>query len=87
MNASNVLGQANFGSGSGATTQAGMSGPGGVAYDATNNRLFVADGTNNRVTVYITPASPEGAMMYNSDYGVVQYCNGTNWMKIGSHSQ
>jgi hypothetical protein len=27
--------------------------------------------------------SPEGAMFYNSDYNVMQYCNSTSWVSIG----
>src|SRR5687767_4528090 len=46
-----VLGQANFYTNTVATTQAGMSSPYGLAYDATNNRLFVAHSGNNRVTI------------------------------------
>jgi hypothetical protein len=51
-NAINVLGQTSFTTSTAATTQAGLSGPGGVAYDATNNRLFVAEASNRRVVVY-----------------------------------
>jgi len=52
MNASNVLGQANFTSTSRATTQSGIRSPVGLAYDNSNTRLFVADSGNNRVTVF-----------------------------------
>ena len=48
----NVLGQANLTSGGTATTQSGLAYPVGLALDATNNRLFVADRGNNRVVVY-----------------------------------
>jgi DNA-binding beta-propeller fold protein YncE len=48
----NVLGQANFYTKTSATTQAGMNGPEGVAYDATHNRLFVSEYNNNRVLVF-----------------------------------
>jgi hypothetical protein len=27
--------------------------------------------------------SPEGAMFYDSDHAVMQYCNGTSWVRIG----
>ena len=47
-----VLGQATFYTNTAATTQSGMSRPSGLAYDSTNNRLFVADQTNSRVTIY-----------------------------------
>jgi Putative Ig domain len=43
MPASFVLGQPNFTSSSASAGQTGMSFPAGVAYDATNNRLFVAE--------------------------------------------
>lgn len=29
------------------------------------------------------PAGQEGDMMYNSDNSVMQYCNGTSWVRIG----
>jgi DNA-binding beta-propeller fold protein YncE len=48
----NVLGQTTFTAGSSGTTQAKFSAPYGVAYDASGNRLFVADYTNNRVMVF-----------------------------------
>ncbi|MBI4458264.1 NHL repeat-containing protein, partial [Candidatus Uhrbacteria bacterium] len=52
MNATNVLGQANFTTATSATSQSGMTNPRAVAYDATGNRLFVADTGNNRVLVF-----------------------------------
>ena len=52
QNAVNVLGQADFISGGSATTQGGLNGPRGLAYDSSNNRLFVADRDNNRVMAY-----------------------------------
>ncbi|GEM_PF-782316 len=52
MNASYVLGQGTFTAATAATTQAGMSGAEGLAFDSENNRLFVANKTINRVTVY-----------------------------------
>jgi DNA-binding beta-propeller fold protein YncE len=51
-NAANVLGQADFTSGSTADTQAGMNGPQGLSYDSARTKLFVAQNGNNRVTVY-----------------------------------
>lgn len=50
--ASNVLGQTNFTLSGAATTQAGMSNPGAVAYDTSTTRLFVAQSTVNRVTIF-----------------------------------
>src|ERR1019366_6316382 len=49
QNAANVLGQADFTTGTHTTTQSGMFYPYGVAYDAANARLFVADYLNSRV--------------------------------------
>jgi len=51
-NAANVLGQANFTSNAGACTQSGMKDPGGLSYDATNNRLFSLDNGAARVLVF-----------------------------------
>ncbi len=51
-NAIAVLGQANYTSLGSATTQSGMHTPIGLAYDSANQRLFVANSGNNRVTVY-----------------------------------
>lgn len=60
MNAANVLGQTGFGPAGTAVTQAGMNSPYGVAYDGTNNRLFVADSGNNRVLVYSVSSITNG---------------------------
>jgi DNA-binding beta-propeller fold protein YncE len=54
MNASFVLGQPDFTSAGSATSQSGMNGPNGIALDPANNRLFVADLSNNRVLVFNT---------------------------------
>jgi DNA-binding beta-propeller fold protein YncE len=51
-NASYVLGQTNFTTAAGATTQSGMRLPSGLDYDATYTRLFVGDSSNNRVMVF-----------------------------------
>jgi DNA-binding beta-propeller fold protein YncE len=59
-NAVNVLGQEDFTTNTAVLDQDGMSGPRGVAYDAGNNRLFVADTTYNRVTVYNVAAITDG---------------------------
>ncbi|OGL72995.1 hypothetical protein A3C96_02795, partial [Candidatus Uhrbacteria bacterium RIFCSPHIGHO2_02_FULL_60_10] len=52
MNASFVLGQANFTSSSSAVTQTGLNHPGNTVYDDVNRRLFVSDVFNNRLMVY-----------------------------------
>jgi len=59
-NASSVLGQPDFTTGGGTTTQAGLSGDRGLAYDAVNNRLFVGDWLNNRVMEFIAPPPMDG---------------------------
>jgi DNA-binding beta-propeller fold protein YncE len=51
-NAVNVLGQPNFVTSSAGSTQAGMNLPNDVALDTVNNRLFVVQSSNHRVTVY-----------------------------------
>lgn len=47
----NVLGQTLFTTNAGVTSQTGLNGPRGLAFDATNNRLFIADTNNTRVIV------------------------------------
>ncbi|HUA82827.1 MAG TPA: hypothetical protein VMB85_03140 [Bryobacteraceae bacterium] len=47
-----LLGQTSFTASTAHHTQTGMDNPSGVAYDQVNQRLFVTDQTNNRVTVY-----------------------------------
>jgi DNA-binding beta-propeller fold protein YncE len=58
-NATYVLGQADFTSGTAATAQNRMNAPYGVGYDATNQRLYVGEVSANRVTVY--DVRPEGS--------------------------
>ncbi|MDR3642532.1 MAG: hypothetical protein P4L74_02800, partial [Candidatus Doudnabacteria bacterium] len=58
--AANVLGQLDFNSFIATTTSSGVSGPKGVAFDSTNNRLFVSDTANNRVLVYNTASISNG---------------------------
>jgi hypothetical protein len=55
--------------------------------------LFVADNSNSLKAYYqniapntcscSSPTAVEGTKLYNSDYGVWQYCNGQNWMRMG----
>lgn len=47
-----VLGQPNFYSNTAATTRNGLSAPNALAYDAINDRIFVSEVGNNRVTVF-----------------------------------
>ncbi len=48
----NVIGQADFSSKVQQTVQYSVNGPGGIDYDSTNNRLFVADAGSSRVLVF-----------------------------------
>ena len=52
-----VLGQPNFISSTGATTQSGLYGPAGVIFDSSGD-LWVADSWNNRVLEYTSASSP-----------------------------
>ncbi len=54
MNASLVLGQADFTSGAGATTNSGLRGPESIAFDASGD-LWVSDTYNNRVLEFEPP--------------------------------
>jgi len=54
MNASLVLGQADFTSGAGATTNSGLRGPESIAFDASGD-LWVSDTYNNRVLEFAPP--------------------------------
>jgi sugar lactone lactonase YvrE len=54
MNATLVIGQANFTSNATATTSTGLSGSGAVAFDHSGN-LWVTDLFNNRVLAYVPP--------------------------------
>jgi DNA-binding beta-propeller fold protein YncE len=58
-----VFGQSDFTSNGAATTQNGLIGPKGLAYDPTGQRLFVADSNNNRVMVF----DASSAMMNGED--------------------
>jgi hypothetical protein len=64
-NAVNVLGQPDFTSSGAATTQAGLNNPLGLEYDTLNQRLFVAQGGGNRVTVYSVAAITNGENAVN----------------------
>ena len=70
----NVLGEPDFVTCAAATTQAGMNTPGGLDFDATNNRLFVADSANNRVLVFSTASIANGM---NASYELGQASGGT----------
>jgi len=67
MTADLVLGQANFTASSSGAANTEMSGPSGVAYDTTANRLFVTDTGNNRVQVF-TSITASGAAAFTSIY-------------------
>jgi alpha-tubulin suppressor-like RCC1 family protein/sugar lactone lactonase YvrE len=63
-NATYVLGQSSWTTGSSGTTSTTLSGPHGVAVDVTHSLLYVADSVNNRVMVYATPVSTGEAASY-----------------------
>ncbi len=60
MSASFVLGQADFSTGTGSTSQTGLDFPLGLQYDAGNDRLYVADAGNRRVVVHSTASLSSG---------------------------
>jgi len=53
-----VLGQPNFTTNSFGASSTAMNSPGGLAYDASTQRLFVTDNTNNRVLVFDFTVTP-----------------------------
>jgi DNA-binding beta-propeller fold protein YncE len=81
----NVLGQADFVSGVDAVTQDGMHSPMGLAYDATNQRLFVAQDEASRVTVYDVAAITNGEAAINvlgqADFETVDNTTAINRMR------
>ncbi len=75
-NADVVLGQNNLSSALVARTQNGLYKPWGLAYDAVNNRLFVADQGNNRILVFNTdPAVLTNGMRADFVLGQSDYNN------------
>ena len=68
----NILGQINFYTNTIATTQEGMSAPRGLAYDSTNNRLFVVDTNNHRILIFdvsfITDGEPAVNVLGQPDF-------------------
>jgi DNA-binding beta-propeller fold protein YncE len=65
MNASYVIGQTDFNSNATATTQSGLNGPHGLAFDAGTNRLFVDDFNNSRVLVFDVNTGADGPNAVN----------------------
>jgi DNA-binding beta-propeller fold protein YncE len=61
----NVLGQTTFNTNVAATTQAGMTTPVALAYDSVNDRLFVAQDSINRITVYDVSSITNGQNAIN----------------------
>ncbi|MFY8001585.1 MAG: FG-GAP-like repeat-containing protein, partial [Candidatus Kapaibacteriota bacterium] len=67
QDAAYVLGQSIFTTSVAGTTQEQMSGPGGIAIDATNNKLYVVDVNNNRVLRFglpITSNNPSAEIVF-----------------------
>ena len=77
MNASYVLGQANFTSSGTATTQSGMNGPRTVVVDLWNQFVYVADSNNNRVLGFDRGALSNG-MNASSLIGPSDYTSATS---------
>jgi DNA-binding beta-propeller fold protein YncE len=65
MNASDVLGQADFTSSTGVVTQAGLNRPSALAFDSSNSRLYVGDDNNRRVMVFDVAAISNGENAVN----------------------
>ncbi len=67
-----VLGQSDFVTRGGATTQAGLSGPTSCAYDSAHGRLYVNDYHNYRIMVYdvatLTDGEPAVGVIGQNDY-------------------
>ena len=61
----NVLGQANYTTANAATTQSGLRNPQGVVVDEDQDRLFVADTNNHRVTVFDVASITNGENAVN----------------------
>ncbi|HYF03188.1 MAG TPA: T9SS type A sorting domain-containing protein, partial [Patescibacteria group bacterium] len=76
-NADGVLGQANFTSNSGATTQSGMSSPRDVAISPAG-RLFVAMSSNNRVLIYNNAASKSNGANADNVLGQSNFTSGSS---------
>src|SRR3989344_5694997 len=63
--ADNVIGQPDFYTVASASTQPGLNKPQGIAYDSINNRLYVAENSNQRVTVFNTSSITNGMNAVN----------------------
>lgn len=59
-NAINELGQPDFDTSGGQTTQSGMNDPFGVSYDPTTTQLYVSEQNNNRILVFDVAAITDG---------------------------
>ena len=86
-NADYVLGQSAFTTRTAATTQGGLRGPTGLAYDSANSRLIVADSTNHRVVVFDVAT---GTMANGKDaedvLGQVSADGAANWTTRGANN-
>ncbi|MBK8576702.1 MAG: hypothetical protein IPN90_13855 [Elusimicrobia bacterium] len=74
--ADNVLGQTSFyGNGTG-TTQSRLYNPNGLTFDSVGNRLFVSDGSNDRVLVFDVASITDGENAVNvlgqSDFKIIK---------------
>ena len=76
MNASHVLGQANFTSNTcGATGQNKLCLVSGISYDSANTRLFVSDKTWNRITVFDLSGGVSDNMNASHVLGQINFSN------------
>lgn len=48
--------------------------------------MVMLGGAQHAYAVCTSPSGGAGEMIYNTDFGVMQYCNGTNWYKMGGGS-
>ena len=74
--ATNIIGQPSFATTAAAITQVGLSTPTGIAYDEVHDRLFVANLTAHRITVYDTSAITDG-MNASHVFGQPDFTTGT----------
>jgi DNA-binding beta-propeller fold protein YncE len=84
-NAVHVLGQTGFATVANARTQSGLYAPDGLAYDAGNSRLFVADNSNLRVLSYNVASITDGMNAANvlGEPDFVTYSSGATQSTIG----
>jgi DNA-binding beta-propeller fold protein YncE len=73
-----VVGQADFVSNTAGMTASTLSGPTGVVYDSANSRLYISDGTNNRVLIYDGAEDLSSALTANYVIGQSDFTTATS---------